>query len=261
MTNLSKNESSKTPLSRIDGRNIFAIASGKGGVGKTWIAVSLAHAFALKGEKVLLIDGDLGLSNIDIQLGLTTSKDVSLVLTHNVPINTIITHDENIHCDVLAGSSGNQTLTGLDESRLQLLCDDIKILANHYDKVIIDLGTGIQKSITTLANIANEILITTIDTPSALADAYAFIKLMLDKKAPSSIKILINMANTKKEGEHTYHTLLKACQSFLNVSPTLAGIIHLDTMARESTKTQTPILSITPLSQSGKDILDIAARY
>ncbi len=255
------NKTSNNPLSRIGGRNIFAIASGKGGVGKTWVAISLAHAFALKGEKVLLIDGDLGLSNIDIQLGLTSIRDIGVVLTHNAPLNSAITHDENINCDVLAGHSGSQTLAGLEESRLQLLCDDIKILANHYDKVIIDLGTGIQKSVTTLAQIAHEILVVTTDSPTALADAYAFIKIITALKPAITLKILINMANTKKEGEHTYHTFLKACQSFLNISPTLAGIIHLDSMARESVRSQTPILSVTPLSQSGKDILEIASHY
>lgn len=248
-------------LSRIGGRNIFAIASGKGGVGKTWVAVSLAHAFALKGEKILLIDGDLGLSNIDIQLGLTTTRDIGVVLAHNAPLNSAIIHDDTIQCDVIAGHSGSQTLAGMEESRLQLLCDDIKILANHYDKVIIDLGTGIQKSVTTLAQIAHEILVVTTDSPTALADAYAFIKIIATTQTSSTLKILINMANTKKEGEHTYHTLLKACQSFLNISPLLAGIIHLDSMARETVKTQTPILSINPLPQSGKDLLEIAAHY
>lgn len=251
------NKQKQIQTHNLNGKNIIAIASGKGGVGKTFIAISLAHAFALKGEKVLLIDGDLGLSNIDIQLGLATTKDLATVLCHNIPINNAITHDETIHCDVLAGHSGSQTLAGLDESRLQLLCDDIKILAQHYDRVIIDLGSGILKSTSMMASIANNLLIVTTDTPTALADAYAFIKIMTSGTIIPNIQILINMANTLTEGEHTYYTLSKACQSFLNLTPALAGILHLDSFAREAIRTQTPVLAMDPLPQIGKDILKI----
>ncbi len=251
------NNQNQMHATTFNGGNIIAIASGKGGVGKTFIAISLAHAFALKGEKVLLIDGDLGLSNIDIQLGLATTRDLGTVLCHNTPINSAITHDETIHCDVLAGHSGSQTLAGLDESRLQLLCDDIKILSQHYDKVIIDLGSGILKSTSIIASIANNLLVVTTDTPTALADAYAFIKIMTIGSVVPNIQILVNMANTLTEGEHTYYTLLKACQSFLNLTPSLAGIMHLDSLAREAVRTQTPVLSMEPLPQIAKDILKI----
>ena len=250
----------KNTQNSIAGKNIIAIASGKGGVGKTWVAVSLAHSFALKGLKVLLVDGDLGLSNIDIQLGLTPNTNLAGVFAYNKPINSAIIHDENTNLDILAGQSGSQTLAGLNESHLQLLCDDLRILANHYDKVIIDLGTGIQKAVTILAGIAHEILVITTDAPTALADSYAFIKLMHTQNASQNIKIIVNMANTLKEGERTYQTLFKACQSFLNITPPLIGIIHQDSSARESVRTQTPILNMEQKTEAAKDIIEIQSR-
>lgn len=243
--------------SRLNGKNIVAIASGKGGVGKTLLSVALAHAFAQKGEKVLLFDGDFGLSNIDIQLGLNTPFNLIHVLSGEVPLNKAIIHDENINCDVLAGHSGTQTLAGLSEARLQLICDDLHILAQHYDRVIIDLGSGIHKAVSLLAGCAGQILVICTEEPTSLADAYAFIKVLQESSSQSSIQIVVNCANTLKEGERTYHTLLKACQAFLNTEPELAGIIHQDTHVKDSIRTQTPLLTAYPDCEAAKDIIEL----
>ena len=257
-TNNDLKNSSLDTQQKIEGKNIIAIASGKGGVGKTCISVSLAHAFALKGLKVLLVDGDLGLSNIDIQLGLPTPITLANVFAYNEALNTAIIHDEITGCDIIAGHSGSQTLAGLTPARLQLFCDDLKILATHYDKVIIDLGTGIQTTVTTLASIAGEILIVTTDSPTSLADSYAFINTMKENKKSSLFKIIINMANTIKEGEKTYQNIFKACQSFLNLTPLLAGIIHQDSTLRQAVQQQEALLNFAPESIASKDILNLA---
>lgn len=243
--------------SRLNGKNIIAIASGKGGVGKTWLSITLAHTFSQKGEKVLLFDGDFGLSNIDIQLGLNTPFDLAHVLSGEIPMNKAIVHDETINCDVLAGHSGTQTLAGLSEARLQLICDDLHILAQHYDKVIIDLGSGIHKAVSLLAGCAGQILVICTEEPTSLADAYAFIKVLQESSFQSSVQIVVNCANTLKEGERTYHTLLKACQTFLNIEPELAGIIHQDTHVKDSIRTQTPLLTLHPECEAAKDIIKL----
>lgn len=246
--------------SRLNGRNMIAIASGKGGVGKTWLSVTLAHAFALKGEKVLLFDGDFGLSNIDIQLGLNTSCDLSAVLSGEIPMNSAVIFDKSIGCDVLAGHSGSQTLAGLPTARLQLICDDLAILAQHYEHVVIDLGSGIHKAVTLTAGSASSVLVICTDEPTSLADAYAFIKIMQEEAPQTKTQIVINSANTLKEGERTYHTLLKACQTFLNIEPELAGIIHQDTHVKDSIRTQTPILTCHPTCEAAKDIIALVEK-
>ena len=134
MTNNTQNDTQEI-YKRLNGRNMIAIASGKGGVGKTWLTITLAHAFAQAGQKVLLVDGDLGLANVDIQLGLNALYDLSGVLNGKIPMNKAVVYDENIGCDVLAGHTGSQAMTGLSEGQLQLLRDDLYMLAPHYDYV------------------------------------------------------------------------------------------------------------------------------
>ncbi len=124
---------------RLNGNNIISIASGKGGVGKTTLAVTLAHALSKEGMKVLLFDGDLGLSNIDIHLNITPTETLDNVIKMNDPLHLAVTHDTNINCDVISGHSGDQALANLNASQLKLLMDDLLILASYYDKVIIDL--------------------------------------------------------------------------------------------------------------------------
>lgn len=247
--------------SRLGGKNIIAIASGKGGVGKTWLSITLAHAFALKGEKVLLFDGDFGLSNIDIQLGLNTAYDLTSVLSGEIPMNNAITHDEIIGCDVIAGHSDTQTLSSLSTARLQMICDDLHILAQHYNRVILDLGSGIDKAVNLLAGCSGHIFVICTDEPTSLADAYSFIKILCTQAPQSLIQIIVNGANTSKEGERTYHTLLKACQTFLNIEPELAGIIHRDTHVKDSIQTQTPLLTLYPDCEATKDIIQLTEKF
>lgn len=239
---------------RLDGRNIIAITSGKGGVGKTWLSVTLAQAFAQRGENVLLFDGDLGLANVDIQLGINAPSDLAQVLTGKVPMNQAVYHDEKIGFDVLAGHSGTQSLCGLAPGQLQLLRDDLYILAQHYDRVILDLGSGIEKSMTFLAGCGGTVLILCNDEPTSLADAYALIKIISSAENASRIQIVVNSANTLKEGERTFQTLAKACQNFLNIELTLGGILHQDSHVKECIKMQMPLFSAFPESVISHDI-------
>lgn len=239
---------------RLDGQNIVAVASGKGGVGKTFLSVTLAHVFAASGEKVLLVDGDLGLPNIDIQLGLNTSCDLRQVLTGKIPMNQAVTHVPAIECDVLAGHSGLIATTSLGDGQLQLLRDDLRILAQHYDRVFWDLGTGIEKTITLLGSSAGTVLIVCTEDPTSLADAYTLVKYLSAQSKPPRFRIVVNMANTQKEGERTYQTLLKACQNFLNAELELGGIIHQESHIKECVRQQVPFLTTYPDSPAVQDI-------
>lgn len=241
------------------GRNMIAVASGKGGVGKTWLSISLAHALAKGGDKTLLFDGDLGLANVDIQLGLVAEYDLGSVITGRVPLTQAIMPSD-LGFDVIAGRSGSGSLANIPLSRLQLIFDDLQLLSSQYDKVIIDLGAGVEKAVRLFAQNAGTLLVVCTDEPTSLTDAYAFIKIVSAENPHVDIKIVVNAVNSMKEGERTYATLLKACQGFLKISPDLGGIIRRDTRVRDAIRSQSSILNSYPNADASGDVLKIAAK-
>ena len=248
------------PSARIKGRNMIAIASGKGGVGKTWCAITLAHALALGGVRSLLFDGDLGLANVDIQLGLMPKHDLGSVVTGHLTLNQATVAYEEGGFDIIAGRSGSGSLANIPPSRLQILADDLLLLAAAYDKVIIDLGAGVERTVRQFTHNVGTCLVVTTDEPTALTDAYAFIKVIHMDHPSVDMRIIVNMANSTREGERTYNTLLKACQGFLKISPTLQGVIRRDAKVREAIRNQTSILTRYPNCEAAADIEAIARK-
>ena len=239
---------------------IIAVASGKGGVGKTFLSITLSHALARRNQRTLLFDGDLGLANIDIQLGLMPQYDLGSVVAGKLSLNQAAMKYDNGGFDVIAGRSGSGSLANIPLSRLQLLGEDLALVAARYDRIVIDLGAGVEKSVRQLARAADTLLVVTTDEPTSLTDAYAFIKVTALERPNADIRIVVNASNSTREGDRTYQTLLKACQSFLKIAPPLAGIVRRDARVRESIRNQTPILTRSPNSEAALDIEAIAGR-
>jgi len=235
-------------------RNAIAVASGKGGVGKTWLSATLAHGLARSGRRVLLFDGDLGLANVDIQLGLAPKRDLGGVLAGNYPLAEAATAYQDTSLHVIAGHSGSGSLASLPVSKLRELGDDLALLAAGYDKVILDLGAGIEKTVLHLARRAAVQLVVATDEPTALTDAYAFMKVSLQQDPEADLRIVVNMANSTGEGQRTYALLNRACQNFLKVSPPLAGVIRRDVRVREAIRHQTPLLVRHPNCDAADDV-------
>jgi len=259
MTTVDPSMAVSQPTAIVD-RSILAIASGKGGVGKTWFAITLTHALAKRNQRALLFDGDLGLANIDIQLGLMPRHDLGSVVAGKLTLNQAATHFPSGGFDVIAGRSGSGSLANIPASRLQLIADDLALMARDYDRVIIDLGAGVEKAVRQLANTAHTILVVTSDEPTALTDAYAFIKINAIERPEADIRVVVNASNSTREGERTYATLLKACQGFLRISPPLAGVVRRDTRVREAIRNQTPLLTRYPNSEAALDVEALADR-
>ena len=238
----------------------IAIASGKGGVGKTWLSITLCHALANKGKKVLLFDGDLGLANVDIQLGLMPKHDLGGVLAGRLPLNQATTAYSDGGFDIIAGRSGSGNLADIATSRLRSLSEDITLLSASYDQVVFDLGAGVERTVRSLANQVDVVFVVTTDEPTALTDAYAFIKLTHMERPNLELKVIVNMANSTKEGERTYNTILKACEGFLKFSPALAGVVRRDTKVRETIRNQTSILVRFPNTEAANDVRMIVDR-
>lgn len=248
----------REPLPR--NSRVYAVASGKGGVGKTWLSVTLAHAFARAGHRALLFDGDLGLANVDVQLGLVPQLDLGAVLAGRATLKQAKTSYEKGGFDVLVGLSGSGSLSAMPPSRLAELGRDLRGLAREYDATIIDLGGGLDRMVRRFSQLADECLVVTTDEPTALTDAYAFIKLTAAESPHSRFRIVVNMVASIADGERTYATLLKACRGFLKLSPPLAGIVRRDRKVPDFIRSQTSLLTRHPLSDAAMDVEDIVAR-
>ena len=248
------------PARRPRGRNTIAVASGKGGVGKTWFAITLTHALTREGLKALLFDADLGLANVDIQLGLMPRHDLGSVIAGKLTLNQALHKFGDGGFDILAGRSGSGSLANVPLSRLQLLRDDLDVLAGSYDRVVVDLGAGVEKTVRQFSSTANTCLVVTTDEPTALTDAYAFIKVSVMERPDMDLRVIVNQAQSVREGERIYNTLRKACEGFLKISPPLAGVIRRDSKVRESIRSQKPTLTRYPTSEAAADVEAVARR-
>jgi len=259
---MSSNDSSAQPRpatpSVRQGKNIIAVASGKGGVGKTWFSITLAHALTRMGKKVLLFDGDLGLANVDVQLGLMPKRDLNDVIRGRLSLDKVIQTYEDGDFDIIAGRSGQASLASLPSQRLTLLRDQLLDVADDYDVVICDLGAGVDRTVRMLSATAAQTILITTDEPTSLTDAYAYIKIGNAAGMSKNINIVVNMASSEMEGEKTYKTLLKACSNFLRLKPPLLGMVRVDPKVKESIRHQTPLLIRSPNTQAAENVEDIA---
>ena len=240
------------------GKNIIAVASGKGGVGKTWFSITLTHALAKMGKRVLLFDGDLGLANVDVQLGLMPKRDLNDVIRGRLSLDRVVQPFEEGGFDIIAGRSGQASLSALPSQRLASLRDQLIDVSNSYDAVVCDLGAGVDRTVRMLSASATRTVLITSDEPTSLTDAYAFIKLGNAAGLSRNISIVVNNAPSVLEGEKTYKTLLKACENFLRIRPPLAGLVRHDPKVKDCIRHQTPILIRSPNSDAAEDVEKIA---
>ncbi|HUZ72635.1 MAG TPA: MinD/ParA family protein [Stellaceae bacterium] len=247
------------PAIQPEKHNIIAVASGKGGVGKTWFSITLAHALALAGRKALLFDGDLGLANVDVQLGCTPRRDLASVLTGEITLDQAVTPSP-CGFDIIAGRSGSGGLASVSAARLLDLRTELGRFAQAYDWVVIDLGAGIERTVRILTGKARACLVVTTDEPTAITDAYAFIKVTALERLADGIQIVVNMVPSPRDGERTYGTLLRACREFLKIEPPLAGIIRRDDHVKDSIRRQVALMTRYPNTDAACDVEQIARR-
>ena len=240
------------------GTNIIAVASGKGGVGKTFFSITLTQALTRMGKRVLLFDGDLGLANVDVQLGLMPKRDLNDVIRGRLSLDKVIQPYEDGGFDIIAGRSGQASLSALPSQRLAMLRDQLLEVSEKYDVVVIDLGAGVDRTVRMFSAMATRTLLVSTEEPTSLTDAYAFIKLGSAAGMSKNVSIVVNQAQSASEGEKTYKTLLKACENFLRISPPLAGMVRSDPRVRETIRHQTPLLTRSPNTEAASDVEKIA---
>jgi flagellar biosynthesis protein FlhG len=215
---------------------IIAVASGKGGVGKTWFAITLAHALTRNGLRVLLFDGDLGLANVDVQLGLMPTGDLGEVICGRMPLERSVLHHDG-GFDVLPGRSGSGSLASLDPPLLERVLDALREAAARYDVIVADLGAGLGRAQRRMASFADTLLVVVTEEPTSLTDAYAVLK---------------------RRGRAYIAALQRACGAFLGRTPPLAGIIRRDDRVRDAIRRQSLFLTRHPTTHAAADVEAIA---
>lgn len=241
-------------------KNIIAVISGHRGIGKTWLAVSLAHALSLMRQKILLFDGDCGLNNIKTQLGLDAANDLTSVIDGYNSLNQVIFNYDKGRFDIAAGNPGGAGLSTVSIGRLQILGDDLNILAQNYDKTILDMGAGMSDAAKVLAGMSGKILMLCTDEPRSVTDCYSLIKIFAGRYPNTALQVVVNQVNNINDGLRTYEMLNKACQEFLKFSPPLLGVIRQDTRVRDAIRNQSTILNRYPQSEAASDVMTIAKR-
>ncbi|MDI9817638.1 MULTISPECIES: MinD/ParA family protein [unclassified Legionella] len=246
-------------LSRSKPVQVIAITAGKGGVGKSNISVNLAIGLARKNKKVLLLDADLGLANVDIMLGLHAKYNLSHVVQGICPLSEIILQGPG-GVSIIPASSGTEYMSQLSPSEHAGIIDSFNELTDDVDYMIIDTAAGISDTVLSFARSSQELIVIVCDEPTSLTDAYAFIKVMAKRYDWSHFHILANMVRNIKDGRELFNKLYRVTEHFLDVSLDYIGAIPFDERVHEAVKKQKPVLLAHPESNAAKSFLHLVER-
>jgi flagellar biosynthesis protein FlhG len=201
----------------------IAISSGKGGVGKTFLSVHLANRAVQQGKRVLLVDADLGLANVDVMLGITAPGNIQQVVDGETQLSDIVvTHSNGF--DVLPGGSGLHELTHLSAMQQRLLLDEMNALTFNYDLVLIDTAAGIGENVLYFTSCAESVLIVLTPDPTSLTDAYALIKVLSRQRDVGKFMVAINQAD-EVQAQITFRRLLSVADRYLDVVLDFVGFM------------------------------------
>lgn len=241
---------------------VFAVASGKGGVGKTWLSTMLATAYGRAGQRALLVDCDLGLANVDVQLGVRPQADVHSVIRGFLELDAAVTPvlggpGRNGGFDLIAGHSGSGALGAVKLEEVARIANGLTRLTPHYDKVILDCAAGIDPNVLRFARTADRLVLVTTEEPTALTDAYALVKVLRLQGHNVVPWVIVNMAETRTKGRKVFDQFSLACNEYLGFKPRLAGVICRDPRVPDSIRAQTPLPVRHPQSAAYEDVIRI----
>ena len=236
---------------------VIAIASGKGGVGKTNVAVNLAVALAQQGAKPLLFDADLGLGNVDVLLGLSPRYNLSHVISGEKSMEEVlITGPWNIR--ILPAASGVAQMANLDTQSQANLIQAVGDLSLDMDYLLIDLPAGIAGDVLTFSQAAQEVLVVLSNEPASITDAYALIKVLSRNHGVRRFKVLPNMVRDQREGDALFQRIAKVADGYLDVTLEQIGSIPLDPALRAAVRSQKAVVEMYPDAPVSRALQDLA---
>lgn len=239
--------------------NVIAVTSGKGGVGKTNVAVNLAVSLAEAGQKVLLFDADLGLANVDIALGLKPKYDIQHVIAGEQTLDDILIPGP-AGIRVIPASSGVARMASLTAPEQAGLVRAFSELKTPVDTLVVDTGAGIDSTVLTFTAACQEVIVVICDEPTSLTDAYALIKVLNQQCNVKRFQVLANMVDNELQGRQLFDKLCRVADRFLDVHLGYLGAVPRDDYLRRAVRAQRPVVSEYPRSESARALRALADR-
>lgn len=239
---------------------VFSMTSGKGGVGKTNLSVNLAYSLSAAGKRVVLLDADLGLANVDVMLGVAPSMNLFHLFHEGMGIKDVL-FETPYGFSILPASSGVSEMLSLDTGQKLDLLEAMDFLEDRVDYLIVDTGAGINDSVVYFNLAVQERVVVMTPEPTSLTDAYALIKVLKLQHGVERFKVLVNMAPDVKAAKEVFLRLHQACEHFLDgVSLDLLGFIPQDPQVKRAVVRQVPFTRMDPSSPASKAVAEVAKR-
>jgi len=238
---------------------VLAITSGKGGVGKTNIAANLAICLANQDRRVLLLDADLSLGNLDLVMNLRSKYNISHVISGRKRMEEIIQAGPK-GLQVICGASGLDRLADITESEQDRLLEHLSQLQHQSDTILIDTAAGISSSVIGFCLAADHVLVVTTPEAAAMADAYGVIKVLVRKRYGRPISLVVNMARNLAEGKQIYQRMAEVARKFLQTNLYYAGTLLKDDRLCMAVRARKPVVLAYPKSQISSSFATLAAR-
>jgi flagellar biosynthesis protein FlhG len=224
---------------------VVAVTSGKGGVGKTNVVANLALALSLAGKRVLVLDADLGLGNLDVLLGLIPRYTLEHVLAGEKRLAEVLVRGPGGML-ILPASSGVQDLTSLTREQQIVLQGELEQASVDIDVLLLDTGAGISSNVLFFAVAAQEILVVASPEPTSITDAYAVMKVLSHRFSERHFRLLVNMARSEREAREVYRKIGKVADRFLDISIDYVGYIPLDDHVQKAVCKQQSVVDAFP---------------
>ena len=240
------------------GAKVLAVTSGKGGVGKTNITVNLAIALKRAGKKVLVIDADLGMANVDVVLGSRSHKHLLNLLEDGVELNNVLINGP-YGVKYISGGSGIEKAIDFSMEQRQLLMQKLAACGSQADIILLDTGAGLGKNVMDFVLAADEVLLITTPEPTALTDAYAMMKAYSMYAKEKNLRLIINRVYDEQESKDVAAKLKQTAERFLQMPIDCLGYVYEDRAVMRSVRQQTPFLVANANCTAAKCIEALAA--
>jgi flagellar biosynthesis protein FlhG len=237
----------------------IAVTGGKGGVGKTNVSVNLAVAMADIGRRVMVLDADLGLANIDVVLGLHPEYDLSHVLRGERNLEEVVIEGPS-GIKIVPAASGIRQMAELSQAEHAGLIRGFSDLSSDIDVLIVDTAAGISDTVISFSRAVQELIVVVCDEPASITDAYAMIKLLYKEYGISRFRILANMTRSAQEGRDLYNKMCRVTDRYLDVMLSYIGSIPYDESLRKAVKSQKPVVHAFPRSRAAQTLKNLAKK-